>query len=76
MTQFNQKYTICLILADGVIMDLDKTIDTIVQGSDLPLSIIIVGIGNAEFDQMDKLDGDTKELYSHKFKCSSKRDIV
>jgi predicted DNA-binding helix-hairpin-helix protein len=50
MTQYKQKYTIMLILTDGVINDLDKTIEEVVQGSVLPLSIIIVGIGAADFD--------------------------
>jgi len=39
-----------LILTDGVIQDLNATIDEVVRGSVLPLSIIIVGIGNADFD--------------------------
>ena len=39
-----------LILTDGVINDLQETVDEVVAGSDLPLSIIIVGIGSAEFD--------------------------
>lgn len=64
MTQFNQKYTILLILTDGVINDLEATIDEVVKASTLPLSIIIVGIGNADFEQMDQLDGDDAPLYS------------
>lgn len=48
-TQFQQKYNICLILTDGVINDLSDTVDQLVNGSNLPLSIIIVGIGNADF---------------------------
>jgi len=64
MTQFNQKYTILLILTDGVINDIDATIDEVVKASNLPLSIIIVGIGNADFDQMEQLDGDTAPLFS------------
>jgi hypothetical protein len=42
-----------LILTDGIINDLEKTIDEVVLGSVLPLSIIIVGIGAADFEQMD-----------------------
>jgi vacuolar-type H+-ATPase subunit F/Vma7 len=38
-----------LILTDGVINDIQKTIDEVVRGSDLPLSIVIVGVGNADF---------------------------
>jgi len=35
-----------------------QTIDAIVTLSKLPVSIIIVGVGNADFDKMEKLDGD------------------
>jgi len=51
-------YQILLILTDGVINDAQQTIDAVVQASGLPLSIIIVGIGNADFSQMEVLDGD------------------
>lgn len=47
-----------LIITDGVISDLQKTIDQIVYGSELPLSIIIVGVGSADFTAMDELDAD------------------
>lgn len=35
-----------------------ETIRSLVAASDLPLSVIIVGIGNANFGAMEKLDGD------------------
>lgn len=50
MSQYNQKYTICLIITDGIITDFDQTVDEIVKASDLPVSIIIIGVGNADFD--------------------------
>ena len=37
---------------------MEATIATIVQASHLPLSIIIVGVGNTDFDSMRQLDGD------------------
>jgi hypothetical protein len=43
---------------------LQQTVDEVVAGSTLPLSIIIVGIGNADFDQMDLLDADDAPLFS------------
>lgn len=76
MSQSNQKYTICLILTDGVINDLQPTINKIVNGTDLPLSIIIVGIGNADFDQMEALDADTAPLFNTSTRQYAKRDIV
>ena len=46
------------------------------RGSDLPLSIVIVGVGEAEFDSMDVLDADDEPLYSQKYKKNMSRDIV
>ena len=74
---FNESrtYTILLILTDGAINDMDDTIDAIVYASDKPLSIIIIGVGNADFSAMDILDADEKPLKSRK-KEIMKRDIV
>ena len=68
VSQNNQKYIILLIITDGVISDMDDTIDEIVKGSSLPLSIIIIGVGDANFDSMNILDGDDEPLYSKKTK--------
>jgi hypothetical protein len=40
-------------LQDGVLTDIQETKDSIVRASDLPLSILIVGVGNADFKQME-----------------------
>jgi hypothetical protein len=45
-------------LTDGAISDFKQTKDEIVQLSFLPCSIIIVGVGGANFDAMEELDGD------------------
>ena len=47
-----------MILTDGVINDLKPTIDALVEASELPLSVIIVGIGKEDFKDMEILDGD------------------
>ena len=47
---------------------MEKTVDEIVRGADLPLSIVIVGVGEADFDSMDVLDADTQPLYSKRYK--------
>jgi len=47
-----------LLLTDGVISDMDDTVQAIVNASYLPISLIIVGVGNADFAQMDFLDCD------------------
>ena len=76
VNQQNQKYMILLILTDGIINDMEKTIDQIVRGSALPLSIIIVGVGDADFSSMDVLAADDEPLYSRKFKEYMASDIV
>ena len=38
---------------DGVITDLEETKDALVKASDLPLSILIVGVGGADFKEME-----------------------
>ena len=76
MSQYNQKYTICLIITDGIITDFDQTVDEIVKASDLPVSIIIIGVGDADFDQMSDLDGDTEPLFSKRLNKFVSRDLV
>ncbi|KAJ1521162.1 hypothetical protein ONE63_002857 [Megalurothrips usitatus] len=67
-------YFILLILTDGVITDMPQTVQAIVSASFLPMSIIIVGIGNADFSAMETLDADTVALQSGKQRAA--RDIV
>lgn len=42
-----------LIITDGVINDMQKTIDQIVASSSNPMAIIIVGVGDADFHMME-----------------------
>ena len=65
-----------MIITDGIINDMQATIDEIVRGSSLPLSIIIVGVGQEDFESMNVLDADEVPLYSHKHKKHMERDIV
>lgn len=53
---------------------MDATIDLIVDNVDVPISIIIVGVGNADFGNMVRLDGDNG-LYNSKGQ-KAMRDIV
>ncbi len=46
------KYYILLVLTDGLINDQEDTIDQIVRATALPLSIIIVGVGDEDFSAM------------------------
>ncbi len=71
MLKYAQAYTILLIVTDGVINDFDETTRAIVEASHLPLSIVIIGVGDADFTAMDALDGDDIPL--SRTRC---RDIV
>merc|ERR1711964_831634 len=63
------------VITDGQICDMQDTIDAIVDLSKLPVSIVIVGVGNADFGTMDQLDADDHPLINSKgIKCV--RDIV
>ncbi|CDW59310.1 copine 8 [Trichuris trichiura] len=68
------KYFILLIITDGVISDMPKTQEAIIDASTLPLSLIIVGVGEGDFTEMRILDGDKVRL-SSKGK-TVERDIV
>lgn len=58
----------------GVINDMDATIEALVAAADLPISVLIVGVGQADFTQMNILDGDEQRL-SARGRIAS-RDIV
>ena len=68
-------YQLLMILTDGIILDLEDTIEALVEGSFYPLSVIIIGIGNADFSKMEKLDGDEIPLIS-KNGIKRLRDVV
>lgn len=56
------KYHVLLIITDGAIMDMNMTVDALVRGSRAPLSVIIVGVGEADFSAMNDLDCDGQKL--------------
>jgi len=62
-----QTYTILLVVTDGAVSDIQATARCIEQVHDAPLSIVIVGVGNADFSGMRFLDDLRKP---------GKRDIV
>uniref|UniRef100_A0A8C2JBG6 Copine Vb n=1 Tax=Cyprinus carpio TaxID=7962 RepID=A0A8C2JBG6_CYPCA len=68
------QYFVLLIITDGVISDMSQTKEAIVNAAKLPMSIIIVGVGQAEFDAMIELDGDDIRISSRG--KLAERDIV
>uniref|UniRef100_A0A8C6LR08 Copine-3 n=1 Tax=Nothobranchius furzeri TaxID=105023 RepID=A0A8C6LR08_NOTFU len=73
--QTASQYFVLLIITDGVITDMDQTRSAIVNASRLPMSIIIVGVGGADFEAMEFLDGDDGTLRSATGEAAL-RDIV
>ena len=67
-------YFVLLIITDGIITDMDETKRSIIESSSLPLSIIIVGVGDEDFTDMNALDSDDGLLRSSGSVAS--RDIV
>ncbi|CAD8051228.1 unnamed protein product [Paramecium sonneborni] len=54
-------YSVLLIMTDGQIDDMNHCLQLIKKAYQLPLSIIIVGVGHANFKMMEQLDGDNEQ---------------
>jgi len=67
------QYTILTIITDGEISDMKETMAEIQKSSELPMSIIIVGVGNSDFSNMEQLDADDMQISSSGKKV---RDVV
>eukprot|EP00178_Gracilaria_changii_P022161 TRINITY_DN656_c0_g1_i1.p1 TRINITY_DN656_c0_g1~~TRINITY_DN656_c0_g1_i1.p1 ORF type:complete len:809 (+),score=110.99 TRINITY_DN656_c0_g1_i1:240-2429(+) len=77
VVQNNQHFCVLLIITDGVISDMPATVDTIIEASHrTPIAIVIVGVGNADFAAMKRLDGDNHRLTSNDGTKKAKHDIV
>mmetsp|Transcript_9255 Transcript_9255/g.12901 ORF Transcript_9255/g.12901 Transcript_9255/m.12901 type:complete len:558 (-) Transcript_9255:170-1843(-) len=74
-TNNSQSYSVLVILTDGVIDDMRQAIQSIVNMASLPISIVIVGVGDADFEAMNRLDGDDGMLKSSNGQ-TAQRDIV
>ncbi|XP_031628977.1 copine-8-like [Contarinia nasturtii] len=67
-------YFVLLIITDGIISDMHQTKQAIIKASTLPISIIIVGVGDDDFENMNELDSDDSTL--REGNLFAKRDIV
>mmetsp|Transcript_33123 Transcript_33123/g.78958 ORF Transcript_33123/g.78958 Transcript_33123/m.78958 type:complete len:592 (+) Transcript_33123:74-1849(+) len=70
-----QHYQVLLIVTDGCITDKSAAVDAIVKASHLPISIIIVGVGDEDFADMQFLDADRTALVDGEGR-KALRDIV
>ena len=68
-------YNILLIISDGSVHDIEEIIDSIIESSKLPLSIVIIGIGADVTEDMKKLNGENGKLRDSRGKYLEK-DIV
>ncbi|RZS28187.1 hypothetical protein BHM03_00061753 [Ensete ventricosum] len=68
LSNSKQKYFILLIVTE--------TKDALVKASDLPLSILIVGVGGADFKEMEILDAEKGERIESPTGRVASRDIV
>jgi hypothetical protein len=64
-----------VIMTDGDIHDIKETTDIIVELSKFPVSIIIIGVGDEDFERMEFLDSDDKVLRNSRGQPMA-RDIV
>jgi hypothetical protein len=53
-----RQYWVLLMITDGIISDMEPTKRAIVEAAKYPISIIIIGVGDADFSNMNVLDGD------------------
>uniref|UniRef100_A0A0E0K0E7 VWFA domain-containing protein n=1 Tax=Oryza punctata TaxID=4537 RepID=A0A0E0K0E7_ORYPU len=71
-----QKYFVLLIVTDGVVTDFQETIDVIIKASDFPLSILVVGVGGADFKEMEFLDPNKGERLESSTGRVASRDMI
>ena len=68
-------YEILMILTDGLINDMNETVKLLIDCESLPLSVIIIGIGQSNFNNMIRLDGDVEPLTDNNGRVT-RRDLV
>ena len=68
-------YHVLLLLTDGEIHDMPETRSIIVELSSMPCSIVIIGVGEEDFENMKFLDSD-KSALTDTNGVKSTRDIV
>jgi len=73
-SQRAQHYTILLILISGKIVDWKETVAELVSMGSLPISVVLVGVGNVDMEQMKALDAD-RHVLEYKGR-RAQRDLV
>jgi hypothetical protein len=71
----NLVFSVAIIITDGNIHDMDETRSLLVEMSRMPFSVVVVGIGEGDFENMKILDADEQVLTSKDGK-KAVRDIL
>ena len=69
-------YNILMIITDGIINDINKVIDSVVNAQSLPLSINIIGIGDEPTTEMRKLNMEYGPLYDSNNKRMDRKVVT
>ena len=69
-----QDYYVHLIITDGQVTDYSETVDELINCSNYPMNVIILGVGNENFDKMELLNSEHGPLISTKTQRAAKRD--
>ena len=64
-----------MIISDGYVDDISDIIDSIIESSKIPLSIVIIGVGSDVTSDMKRLNGEDGKLVNRKGE-SLEKDIV
>lgn len=65
------KYHVLVIIADGMMDDVSNTVNAIVAASYHPLSIVMVGIGDGPWSQMEEFDDELPQRQFDNFQFTS-----
>ena len=71
----NKVYHVSIVITDGCCHDMEATRKALVEMSSMPISVVIIGVGNGDFSQMEELDADEVVLKDANGK-EALRDIV
>ncbi|ORZ38730.1 Copine-domain-containing protein [Catenaria anguillulae PL171] len=74
-SQNPRSYMILLVLTQGKLADFEATMEALIHASTHAMSVVIVGLGPGDHEQLYRLDGDDKKLITKDGRYAS-RDIV